>query len=132
MLFAFQILEWADAQFERTGRWPNARSGPVGDAFGTQWCSIEAALRMDVEAFRAVPRCGAAAGGSLEAFQVSVITEPESPLAATPVDGNGTVDSRSRPSSRSTTSRAAKVAFRVRGYRRAEPILRKKFMTLAP
>ncbi|HEV3021469.1 MAG TPA: hypothetical protein VGX76_03345 [Pirellulales bacterium] len=40
-----QILEWVDAHFERTGRWPSARSGPVGDAFDTQWHSIEAALR---------------------------------------------------------------------------------------
>src|SRR5260370_10998724 len=29
----------------RTGRWPSAQSGSVGDAFETKWHSIEAALR---------------------------------------------------------------------------------------
>src|SRR5262249_55019273 len=32
-----QILTWADAHFQRTGRWPAARSGPIADAPGETW-----------------------------------------------------------------------------------------------
>jgi hypothetical protein len=40
-----QILRWADAHHERTGRWPGAHSGPVAGAAGERWGSIESALR---------------------------------------------------------------------------------------
>jgi hypothetical protein len=40
-----QILRWADAHHERTGRWPGAHSGPVAGAAGEHWGSIESALR---------------------------------------------------------------------------------------
>jgi hypothetical protein len=39
------ILAWADAHHERTGTWPQARSGLVGDAPGESWQAIDAALR---------------------------------------------------------------------------------------
>jgi hypothetical protein len=39
-----QILSWADAHFARTGRWPNADSGSVGDAAGETWRNLNAAL----------------------------------------------------------------------------------------
>jgi len=40
-----QILEWADAHFGRTGRWPNQKSGNIVDAPGETWHSIDVALR---------------------------------------------------------------------------------------
>jgi hypothetical protein len=43
-LGAEQILHWADAHFRRTGRWPTARSGPVGGAPGESWTAIQSAL----------------------------------------------------------------------------------------
>lgn len=40
-----QILAWADAHHARTGRWPKATSGPVVDAPGENWLSINTLLR---------------------------------------------------------------------------------------
>jgi len=40
-----QILAWADEHYERTGKWPNALSGPVCAAAGETWSAINAALR---------------------------------------------------------------------------------------
>ncbi len=40
-----QILEWADAHFERTGRWPKEHSGPITDAPGETWLAVTSALR---------------------------------------------------------------------------------------
>jgi hypothetical protein len=39
------ILAWADAHRRRTGQWPNVNSGPIVDAPGENWRSIDAALR---------------------------------------------------------------------------------------
>jgi len=41
LLCAEQILSWADAFHQRTGRWPNAHSGPVPDAPGESWCAVD-------------------------------------------------------------------------------------------
>lgn len=43
-LLVHQILQWADAHHERTGRWPNAHAGPVADAPGETWGAINQAL----------------------------------------------------------------------------------------
>jgi hypothetical protein len=40
-----EILSWADKHYERTGKWPNARSGPVIDAPGEEWKRIDSALQ---------------------------------------------------------------------------------------
>jgi hypothetical protein len=40
-----KIVTWADAQFQRTGKWPNVKSGPVPEAPGEQWHGIDTALR---------------------------------------------------------------------------------------
>jgi hypothetical protein len=40
-----RILAWADAHRERTGSWPGARSGPIPEAPGETWRSVEQALR---------------------------------------------------------------------------------------
>lgn len=40
-----QILAWADSHHERTGDWPNVRSGPVLDAPVEHWDLIDNALR---------------------------------------------------------------------------------------
>ncbi len=39
-----QILAWADAHFERTGKWPNRDSGEVFEAPNENWSKINAAL----------------------------------------------------------------------------------------
>jgi hypothetical protein len=39
-----QILAWADAFRGRTGRWPTAQSGPIPEAPGESWRSVDAAL----------------------------------------------------------------------------------------
>jgi hypothetical protein len=38
------ILRWATAYFDRTGTWPNDRSGPIPEAPGETWTAIEKAL----------------------------------------------------------------------------------------
>ncbi len=47
-----QILEWADAHFERTGRWPRKKSGPLFGVVDTTWYGIHRAL---LEGFRGLP-----------------------------------------------------------------------------
>jgi hypothetical protein len=39
-----QILKWADAEHQRTGRWPQSASGPVLDVPDEKWSSINSAL----------------------------------------------------------------------------------------
>ncbi|MEX2119723.1 MAG: hypothetical protein WD847_09020 [Pirellulales bacterium] len=41
-----QILAWADAYFERTGRWPNTRSGPLFELRGVTWFAVDKWLRI--------------------------------------------------------------------------------------
>lgn len=43
-----QVLEWADAHHERTGKWPTDRSGPVVEADGETWKAIDRALQAGV------------------------------------------------------------------------------------
>lgn len=40
-----QILSWADAHFEHTGRWPNKTDGAVEEAVGEKWSVIDIQLR---------------------------------------------------------------------------------------
>jgi hypothetical protein len=40
-----QILEWADAQHERTGTWPTSKRVPIAEAPGETWRIIDSALR---------------------------------------------------------------------------------------
>lgn len=39
-----EILRWADAFRERTGKWPRQRSGPIDDAPGETWLAVNHAL----------------------------------------------------------------------------------------
>jgi hypothetical protein len=39
-----QILQWADAQHDFTGQWPNAKSGPVWNVSGETWNNIDNSL----------------------------------------------------------------------------------------
>jgi hypothetical protein len=39
-----QILAWAEAHHNRTGRWPNHKSGPIAEAPGETWLAVESAL----------------------------------------------------------------------------------------
>jgi hypothetical protein len=41
-----QILAWADAHHQRTGRWPSTESGNVQDAPGERWCNLDDSLRL--------------------------------------------------------------------------------------
>jgi hypothetical protein len=47
-----QILAWARAHYERTGAWPSYRSGPVPEAPGETWRSIDSALRQGARGLR--------------------------------------------------------------------------------
>jgi hypothetical protein len=40
-----QILAWADAFHARTGRWPQRNSGPIPEAPGETWKTVDSALR---------------------------------------------------------------------------------------
>jgi hypothetical protein len=39
-----QILAWADAHYDRTGKWPASKSGPIHGAPGETWSAVNAAL----------------------------------------------------------------------------------------
>jgi hypothetical protein len=39
-----QVLAWADELYGRTGAWPSAESGPIRDASGETWASVNSAL----------------------------------------------------------------------------------------
>lgn len=39
-----QILEWADAHHDRTGKWPQVKSGPITESPVETWMAVEAAL----------------------------------------------------------------------------------------
>jgi hypothetical protein len=39
-----QILGWADAHYDRTGRRPTAKSGPIADALDETWANVDQAL----------------------------------------------------------------------------------------
>lgn len=43
-LSAAQILAWADTYHARTGRWPARNSGPVPEAPGQTWATVNQAL----------------------------------------------------------------------------------------
>jgi hypothetical protein len=43
-----RILAWADAHFQRTGKWPNRNSGPVQEAPDENWSAINQALEKGV------------------------------------------------------------------------------------
>jgi hypothetical protein len=43
-----EILRWADAHFEATGKWPHAKSGPIAPAPGETWLAIDMALRVGI------------------------------------------------------------------------------------
>lgn len=38
------ILQWADAHYRRTGKWPRIHSGPIVDAPGETWIAVQTAL----------------------------------------------------------------------------------------
>jgi hypothetical protein len=40
-----EFLSWADLYFQRTGTWPDARSGPIAEAPGETWMAVDMALR---------------------------------------------------------------------------------------
>lgn len=39
-----RILQWVDAHFKRTGKWPNIKSGAIHDAPGETWLAVHMAL----------------------------------------------------------------------------------------
>src|SRR4029077_50708 len=46
------VCAWADAHYERLGRWPTADSGSIPEAPGETWMSVENALRRGTRGFR--------------------------------------------------------------------------------
>jgi hypothetical protein len=47
-----EVLDWADAFFERNGDWPNQNSGPIPEAPGETWLLVSAALGLGLRGFR--------------------------------------------------------------------------------
>jgi len=39
-----EILQWADAHYTRTGKWPRSASGPIPESPGDTWQQVQAAL----------------------------------------------------------------------------------------
>src|SRR5436305_905643 len=47
-----QILAWAEAHQDRTGRWPGKDSGPIVGASGETWTGVDQALRVGARRLR--------------------------------------------------------------------------------
>jgi hypothetical protein len=43
-LEVWEILVWADNHFDRTGRWPTAKSGAIPEAAGETWSAVDSSL----------------------------------------------------------------------------------------
>jgi hypothetical protein len=52
-LVAHQVLDWANAFYARTGRWPERDDGPIFEAPGETWMAVHCALE---EGRRGLPR----------------------------------------------------------------------------
>ncbi len=77
---ALGILAWADAHHARMGRWPTFLSGPIPEAPGETWTSVEHALRR--------ARRGARGGSSLARFlTVSRHPQPRVPPRDLTING---------------------------------------------
>jgi hypothetical protein len=55
-----QVLQWADAHYQRTGTWPTRRSGPIAEAPGETWKGVAMAFAQGGRGLRK--------GGSLAMF----------------------------------------------------------------
>jgi hypothetical protein len=62
------ILSWASAHRERTGQWPNTRSGAIPEAPGRTWSSINVALHRG--------SCGLPGGDSLSSLLARRVGKP--------------------------------------------------------
>ena len=51
-LTAKLLLGWADAHYQRSGRWPTHKSGPIVDAPGETWLAVDMALRQEIRGWR--------------------------------------------------------------------------------
>ncbi len=47
-----EILKWADAFHSRTGKWPTMRAGPIPEAPGERWSTVDSALSVGTRGFR--------------------------------------------------------------------------------
>jgi len=46
-----QVLKCADAHHERTGKWPNQKTGPIAEAPGETWLAVNIALGLGLRGF---------------------------------------------------------------------------------
>ncbi|MCH8211442.1 MAG: hypothetical protein IIB99_08715, partial [Planctomycetes bacterium] len=47
-----QVLQWADAHYERTGQWPRQKTGRVRGASGDNWLMLDTSLRRGMRGLR--------------------------------------------------------------------------------
>jgi hypothetical protein len=73
-LTAGQIMEWAAMHQKRTGHWPKYQSGPIDDAPGETWASVDHALRYGTRTLQA----GQSLAKLLAARQAT-LPEPQEP-----------------------------------------------------
>src|SRR5947209_413143 len=52
LLTVDQTLAWTDAHYQRTGRWPHRKSGPIPGSVGDTWTAIDMAL---IQGIRGLP-----------------------------------------------------------------------------
>ena len=51
VLHIADVLRWADAHYDRTGEWPDKKSGELFDAPSEKWANIDQALRVGHRGF---------------------------------------------------------------------------------
>lgn len=50
-----EILSWADAYREATGKWPTRNGGPIIGAHGEKWSQVDAALHQGLRGLPSSP-----------------------------------------------------------------------------
>jgi len=69
ILHIADILRWADAYYQRIGKWPKQRSGTVPEAIDTTWYGIDKAIADYTEAIRLDPNLALAYNSRGIAYQ---------------------------------------------------------------
>jgi hypothetical protein len=70
-----QIVQWADAYDQRTGRWPKLHSDPIPEAPEEAWAIVQAALTQGLRGLRggsSLALAGRMAGGAQSAGPAAV------------------------------------------------------------
>ena len=80
VLHIADVLRWADAHHDRTGEWPETRSGELFDAPNEKWANIDRALREGCRGFAQPISTSSAPSGMALGVKIKTRGKLSSPL----------------------------------------------------